>query len=213
MMEQDRSNSLCIPHPLERRLANMTEGFDLASLRARLLLQPPLASEKDLPIASVAIIINPKDRGGSILLIRRVERSSDPWSGQIGFPGGHKSPVDRDFLQTAMREAAEEVGVVLSQHQLLGALPLVITRSRRVQVVPFVFALRSEVIVRINREVAESFWVPLSELMRLEAKKRSVHVVEGDLEVNSYDYNRRIIWGLTFRILNLLLNKRSEDDL
>jgi 8-oxo-dGTP pyrophosphatase MutT (NUDIX family) len=112
-----------------------------------------------------------------------------------------------------MREAAEEVGVVLSQHQLLGALPLVITRSRRVQVVPFVFALRSEVIVRINREVAESFWVPLSELMRLEAKKRSVHVVEGDLEVNSYDYNRRIIWGLTFRILNLLLNKRSEDDL
>jgi len=191
----------------------MTEVFDLASLRTRLLPQPPLASEKDLPTASVAIIINPKDRGGSILLIRRVERSGDPWSGQIGFPGGHKSPGDGGFLQTAMREAEEEVGVMLNQNQLLGALPLVITRSRRVQVVPFVFALRSEVTLRINREVAESFWVPLSDLMRLEAKKRSVHVVEGDFEVNSYDYNGRVIWGLTFRILNLLLNKRSEEDL
>jgi 8-oxo-dGTP pyrophosphatase MutT (NUDIX family) len=111
-----------------------------------------------------------------------------------------------------MREADEEVGVILTQHQLLGALPLVTTRSRQVQVASFVFALRSEVTLRINREVAESFWVPLSELKRLEAKKRSVHVAEGDLEVDSYDYNGRIIWGLTFRILNLLLNKRSEDE-
>ena len=171
----------------------------------------PIQSE--LPVASVAVIINPEDRGASLLLIKRTEREGDPWSGQIGFPGGHKSPGDRDFLQTAIREAKEEVGIELSRHRLLGSLPLVTTRSRRVQVAPFVFALKFMVAVQMNREVAENFWVPLTELGRLEMKRRRVQAEEMDLEVESYDYRGRVIWGLTFRILNLLLGRRSEGDL
>jgi hypothetical protein len=84
---------------------------------------------------------------------------------------------------------------------------------RRVQVAPFVFALTFTVTVRTNREVAESFWVPLAELKRLEARGRTVHVEEENLQVSSYDYRGRIIWGLTFRILNLLLERRVEEDL
>jgi 8-oxo-dGTP pyrophosphatase MutT (NUDIX family) len=190
----------------------MSLGFDLTSLRERLLAQPPLQSlEKDLAVASVAIVINPEDRCGSILLIRRTERSGDPWSGQISFPGGHKSPADQSLLQTAIREAEEEVGVELLQHELLGALPLVLTRSRRVQVAPFVFALEFMVTVRVNREVAESFWIPLVDLAHLEPLRRTVRVEEGDLEVSSYGYQGHIIWGLTFRIINLLLGRKVED--
>jgi 8-oxo-dGTP pyrophosphatase MutT (NUDIX family) len=188
----------------------VNERFDLASLRRRLLPHTPSRSEETVPIASVALIINPEDRGGSVLLIRRTERSGDPWSGQIGFPGGHKSPYDQGLPQTAIREAEEEVGIELSKHDLLGAMPLVTTRSRRVQVAPFVFALKSPERVRINREVAESFWVPLVELMRLDVKRRRVPVEDGELEVNSFDYQGRIVWGLTFRILNLLLNRDLE---
>jgi 8-oxo-dGTP pyrophosphatase MutT (NUDIX family) len=161
----------------------------------------------------VGIIINPEDRGGSILLIRRTERSNDPWSGQIGFPGGHRSPEDHNLLQTAIRETGEEVGIELADHELLGSLPLITTRSRRIQVAPFVFLLKSTVTVRMNSEVAESFWLPLSELNQLEVKRRRVLVEEGTLEVNSYEYQGRIIWGLTFRILNLLLDRRFEDEL
>jgi len=190
----------------------MSLRFDLTSLRGRLLAQPPLQSlEKDLAVASVAIVINPEYRGGSVLLIRRTERSGDPWSGQISFPGGHKSPADQGLLQTAIREAEEEVGVELVRHELLGALPIVLTRSRRVQVAPFVFALEFMVTVRVNREVAESFWVPLVELAELEPVRRTVHVEEGNLEVSSYDFHGRIIWGLTFRIINLLLDRKIED--
>jgi 8-oxo-dGTP pyrophosphatase MutT (NUDIX family) len=192
------------------RAGNLIERFDLTSLENRLLRRAPLP-QNDLPVASVAVIINPEDRGGSLLLIKRTEREGDPWSGQIGFPGGHKSPSDQDFLQTAIRETEEEVGIVLSQHLLLGSLPLVTTLSRRVQVAPFVFALKSIAAVQLNREVAENFWMPLSDLMRLEVKRRKVQVEKADLEVDSYDYQGRIIWGLTFRILNLLLNRRLED--
>jgi len=186
--------------------------FDLIALRTRLLPQPPSHLETNLAIASVAIVINPDDRGGAVLLIRRTERSDDPWSGQIGFPGGHKSVVDQGLLQTAIRETEEEVGIDLIQHELLGALPFVLTRSRRVQVAPFVFALEFMVTVRANREVAESFWVPLSELARLEPAMREVHVSEGDLVVPCYHYEGRVIWGLTFRIINLVLDRKIEDE-
>ena len=187
-------------------------GFDLFSLRSRLLPRIPLQLQENLPLAGVAIIINPDDRGGSVFLIRRTERTGDPWSGQIGFPGGHKSTSDEGLLQTAIREAEEEVGIQLIQHELLGALPMVTSLSRRVQVAPFVFALNFPVTVRTNREVAEGFWVPLIELARLQPKAWKVHAEEGSLEVPSYDYQGRIIWGLTFRILNLLLDRRLDDD-
>jgi len=170
-----------------------------------------LPVKSDIPVASVAVIINPEDRGGSVLLIRRIERKGDPWSGHIGFPGGHKSASDQGFLQTAIRETEEEVGIKLNENQLLGSLPLVTTRSRLVQVAPFVFALESMVPVQVNGEVAENFWVPLAELARFEVKRRKVQAEKLELEVNSYEYQGHIIWGLTFRILNLLLGRRSED--
>ena len=186
----------------------MTERFDLSSLKNRLLLQAPSESPEGTRVASVAIIINPEDRGGSVLLIRRTERGDDPWSGQIGFPGGHKSPEDHNLIETAFRETEEEVGIRLNRHELLGSLPFATTHWRRVQVAPFVFALKSNVTVKLNCEVADSFWVPLAELRRLEVKRHQVHPEEGTVEADSYDFQGRVIWGLTFRILNLLLDRR-----
>lgn len=185
----------------------MTGTFDLESLRRRFLKgsRPELNDAR--PVASVAIIINPKDRGGSILLIRRTERQGDPWSGQMAFPGGHKASDDQDFLATAVREAREEVGIELQEHELLGLLPLVYTRSRQVQVAPYVFQLKADVIVRSNEEVGESFWIPLNVLEKIEASKTEVRVEEGKLNVDAYIYRGHAIWGLTFRIINTLLDR------
>lgn len=186
----------------------MTSQFDLQVLRSRLLPESSvLKSEQGLPVAAVAIIINPNDRGGSVLLIKRTEREGDPWSGQIAFPGGHKSPKDQDFLETAIREAREEVGIQLHEHELLGILPLVSARSHRVRVAPFVFQLKTTVTVHSNDEVAESFWVPLNTLSGLRMRKSVVRVADGTLTVDSYIYNKYVIWGLTFRTINLLLAK------
>jgi len=205
----DRSNTFSTVPPVGTRVAAMGESFDLSALKSRLLNEPH-KQIVGLPVASVAIIIDPKDRGGSVLLIKRTERSNDPWSGQIGFPGGHVSPNDQGFLQTAIREAEEEVGLKLRREELLGSLPFVTTRSRRVQVASYAFALESVGTIRINREVAESFWVPLNQMAKLESRKRQVHVEEGTLEVDSYDYQGHIIWGLTFRILNILFGRASS---
>jgi len=192
----------------------LTGAFDLESLKGRLRREGPVPkSDIGHPVAAVAIIINPKDRGGSILLIKRTERIGDPWSGQIAFPGGHKASTDQSFLETAIREAHEEVGIDLREHELLGQLPLVYARTRRVQVAPFVFELKTDVIVKSNEEVAEKFWVPLSILEVSEINRTEVKIDEGKLKVEAYIYGGNTVWGLTFRIINILLDRKETSTL
>lgn len=191
------------------RVVALTGTVDLESLKKRLRREPS-ASESDQgePVAAVAIIINPNDRGGSILLIRRTERVGDPWSGQVAFPGGHKGHADRDLLATAIREAREEVGIDLQEHELLGQLPVMFSRTRRVA--SYVFQLKADVAVQSNDEVAESFWVALSTLNGINVSRTEVRAEEGKLDVEAYVYNGNVIWGLTFRIINMLLNREKS---
>jgi 8-oxo-dGTP pyrophosphatase MutT (NUDIX family) len=192
----------------------VTGQFNLDSLRYRLLpLNSVRESEEERAFAAVAIIINPHDRGGSVLFIKRTERRDDAWSGQIAFPGGRRSPIDKGLAETAVRETREEVGIQLTGHELLGRLPIVTTRSRRMRVLPFVFQLKSTVSTRVNEEVADTFWVPLSDLEGLEAQRREVKVDNGILAAESYVYETHVIWGLTFRIINLLLGRETRSNL
>jgi 8-oxo-dGTP pyrophosphatase MutT (NUDIX family) len=192
----------------------LTDPFDFESLKGRLRREGSVPeSDEGHPEAAVAIIINPKDRGGSILLIKRTERVGDPWSGQIAFPGGHKASSDRNFLETAIREAREEVGIDLWEHELLGQLPLVYARTRRVQVAPFVFQLKTDVFVKSNEEVAEKFWVPLSILDVSEVNRTEVKVDERKMNVQAYIYGGNVVWGLTFRIINILLDRTETSTL
>lgn len=194
------------------RVAALTDTFDLELLKRRLRREAPASeSNRGEPAeAAVAIIINPNDRGGSTLLIRRTERVGDPWSGQVAFPGGHKDHADRDLLATAIREAREEVGIDLQEHELLGQLPVMYSRTRRVPVASYVFQLKADVAVQSNDEVAESFWVPLSTLNGIKVTRTEVRVEEGKLGVEAYVYNGNVIWGLTFRIINMLLNREKS---
>lgn len=189
----------------------VTPAFDMQLLRRRLLpVNTDLGSGEDhRSEAAVAVIIDPSQNGGSILLIRRTEREGDPWSGQVAFPGGRKAPSDRTFLDTAIRETKEEVGVSLNQHEMLGVLPWVNTRTRRVRVAPFVFELRAGVEIQHNAEVAETFWVALREIANSLIIMSEVQVESGKLVTDSYIYREKVIWGLTFRIINILLDKGS----
>jgi 8-oxo-dGTP pyrophosphatase MutT (NUDIX family) len=184
-------------------------SFDVESLKRRLSPETSLRGleRANGPISAVSIIIDPTRSSASILLIRRRDREGDPWSGQIAFPGGHTSTNDKTLLQTAIREALEEVGIALREHELLGVLPLMYSHTRKMPVASFVFALKNDVSITLNDEVAESFWVPLDELLRISATTSQVQVERGRLDVDSYVYDKHVIWGLTFRIINILLNK------
>jgi hypothetical protein len=79
-------------------------------------------------------------------------------------------------------------------------------------VAPFVFQLMNNVAVRLNDEVAESFWVPLSELLKIRSTTSQVQVEQAKLNVDCYIFDEHVIWGLTFRIINILLNKPQPNN-
>ncbi|NUN03240.1 MAG: NUDIX domain-containing protein [Bryobacteraceae bacterium] len=79
--------------------------------------------------AAVAIL-HARNNRESVLLIRRVEREKDPWSGHWSFPGGRCDPGDRDLLDTALRELEEECGIRLERNHMETALPLAVARRR-----------------------------------------------------------------------------------
>ena len=53
--------------------------------------------------AAVALILRTGANGPEVLFIERAASADDPWSGDLGFPGGKMEKEDRDPRQTAER--------------------------------------------------------------------------------------------------------------
>jgi 8-oxo-dGTP pyrophosphatase MutT (NUDIX family) len=179
----------------------------LDALAAALATARPVAiTDRARRWAAVAAILVPDP--DAILLIRRAERSGDPWSGHMALPGGRRTPADHDLIDTAVRETAEEVGFELERGQLIGQLDDVVPRTRvlpPVAVRPFVFRLDHRPAFRLNDEVAAAAWVPLSTLLSPEGHGRvTVQLHDGARVVPAYRFEQSVVWGMTERILNLL---------
>lgn len=163
-------------------------------------------SPKGRRLAAVAVIVKDVD-SPSVLLIRRADRSGDPWSGQIAFPGGKMQQGDRTARNTAVRETLEEVGFDLAKtSKFLGYGDMTATHTGAMDVVPTVFEMKRRVEVRPNEEVASFRWVGLRELMAPEAKSSYVMKFEGTpVELPALASSDYVVWGLTHRILTSLL--------
>lgn len=176
-------------------------------LRDELALHPPeiAADAPDCPRASVALIVRPGGTGLELLLIRRAERSGDPWSGHMALPGGREDPGDPDPLFTAVRETREEVGIELDGGTVLGRLDDVrpVSGAPRIAVSAWVFAVSRHTATRTNHEVDLAIWVPLPELLDPGASREYLYSMAGGetLAFPALGYQDHVIWGLTHRIL------------
>ena len=142
----------------------------------------------------------------STLLIHRVERTNDPWSGQIGLPGGRVEKSDGSTRDALEREVREEVGLELSKEgELLGLLS-VGHPGRRIEmkVQPWVYGLHSRPKVTIGPEVQDAFWVSLSKLPSLKGISE-VEIRGTRISVEGFLMEGRFVWGFTYRVLNELL--------
>jgi 8-oxo-dGTP pyrophosphatase MutT (NUDIX family) len=162
--------------------------------------------------AAVAALVHDEPGGPRVLLMKRIDRDGDPWSGHISLPGGGHHASDADLLATAIRETREELSIDLGGARLLGALaPLAPFRSGPlgVEVTPFVFATHTAVEPVCGPEAVSAFWLPL-DVAASGALDETYTYPGTDRTFPSWRYEGHVIWGLTWRILQDLLAATSK---
>lgn len=119
-------------------------------------------------------------------------------------------PGDATLLETAIRETQEETALDLSSARLLGTLDEVRPRTPSLPPIivrPFVFTLTHRAVppLAASAEVAELFWAPLGALLDpASAGRATVNVRGGQRTVDAIEFEGRIVWGMTERILRTL---------
>lgn len=146
----------------------------------------------------------------TVLLTQRTETLSKH-AGQISFPGGRMDPEDRDAVDTAMREAQEEIGLDGRYIEPVGFLDGYRTGTGY-HVTPVVALIDPGFSLQLAAdEVAEAFEVPLTFLM--EPLNHQRHSREWRGRVRSYwamPYEDRYIWGATAGMLKNLHARMFE---
>ena len=157
--------------------------------------------------AAVVVLLRASDQKFQVLLVKRAEKPTDPWSGQIALPGGKRDPADRDLKETVVRESLEETGInLLVGCRFLGAMePVRSTQRPEMKIIPFVVLMEKTQAVRLNEELTGYFWKPLQELVKC---KGTAKFSFG--EYPAYIIENHIIWGLTYKILHNLLSLSSS---
>ena len=186
---------------------------DIARLKEKIAAHRPVeADEPGVRRAAVALLLRlgaPLD-APELLFIQRAQFDTDPWSGQVAFPGGREEPGDASLLETAARETFEETGIDIQKYgEVLGRLDDLHPRTVRLPAIvvrPYVVLIGEESNPVLSDEVAASFWVPLPAL-REGGGWRDTVVTAGGLEFTrrAFHHGGFVVWGMTERLVSRFL--------
>jgi 8-oxo-dGTP pyrophosphatase MutT (NUDIX family) len=161
-------------------------------------------------LVSAAVLVPILDRGEPRLLFTQKSQSVPHHKGQFSFPGGICEERDASRVETALREAWEEIQMPGEDVEVLGLLDDTATRATPFIITPVVGLVREPGVYRPDgREIARIVEVPLARLrdpaiFRTETWQRNGE----DHEVHFFDVGppEDVIWGATARILRQLLD-------
>ena len=124
---------------------------------------------------------------------------------QISFPGGKQDPGE-DLMQTALREAEEEVGINPLSVRILGALDDIVTITNY-RVTPFVGVVSFPWEAKMSLiEIDELLMIPFDELANpMNFGKKNVMLDGEGHDTYGYQWGKYVIWGATARILHQFL--------
>jgi len=171
-----------------------------------------LAVERSLPVddelgeAAILLALTRDVDNPKIILTKRAEHLNSH-RGEVAFPGGKWEEGDTDLLMTALRETEEEIGLPLSQVEVIASLPVNYTRyNMRVRsyvgLIPVGFSL-----VANPEELDVVFDVPVKYF--LDQTNLTVDHFAGpgySLDMPCYIYEGYRIWGFSLMVLTDFLN-------
>ena len=180
--------------------------------RLRAALLDPLAAQQiEVAGNSAAAVLAPlferEDELHAVFTKRRSHLRLH--AGQISFPGGRREDGDADLIQTALREAREEIGLDPGGVTLLGALrptPTVVSDIAIYPIVGLIAAPSGSWTIAADEVEA----VIEASLPRLAATHHLLTVERPDGErvtTDAYTVGGDTIWGATGRIVADLLSR------
>ena len=178
----------------------------MMATRPRRSVRPP--EKKGSPNqGAVMLLLYNKNNNLKILLIKRQENLSYH-PGQISFPGGTHEDKET-FLETAIRETYEEVGIKLANLEVLGNLNSVYIPPSDFVVYPFVSWHNSQpVCTPCHDEVAEIIEVSINELLKKSSKSSEMRIInDSEITVPYFMIKEHKVWGATAMILSELLER------
>ena len=156
--------------------------------------------------SAVLILIYPRNGVPHIVLNKR-HAYDGAHSNQIGLPGGKVETSDSSLLDTALREANEELNIQSDKVKVIGQLTSLYIPPSNFIVSPFVGIHYDEPkFVPDSYEVQSVLEIPLNTFLRPNSLINT-RVKVGDevsMKVKAYDVSGQIIWGATCMIIKEL---------
>ncbi|MFC7075729.1 NUDIX hydrolase [Haloarcula halophila] len=170
--------------------------------------EPVVVDDERREAAVVAPVVSSDEE--SILFTKRADHLQDH-PGQMSFPGGGREPEDADLLQTALREANEEIGLDPRAANVVGRLDDIRTVTHY-SVRPFVARIPERDYVPNDQEVAEIVCLSvaaLTDLDNYESEQRD-HPHYGEIRLHFFYVDGYTVWGATARMLVQLLELGTD---
>lgn len=181
---------------------------------------------------SVLVPLVQKDGELYLLYEKRAEHMKRQ-PGEVCFPGGKVEPGE-SFEECAVRETVEELGIHRKYIKVIQQMDVLVTHNNFIMF-PFLGIIKAEALEKMHcnpDEVQETFLVPVEHLLTNEPFLYKMQVIpqipedfpyekikspkgykwrKGVSEVPIYEYENRVIWGLTGRITMNLMNVLKEE--
>lgn len=164
--------------------------------------------------SGVLLLFYPTSEGSFFPLIKRPIYPG-VHSGQVAFPGGKMEPEDETIVQTALREAEEEIGINRSKVTILGNLSDLFIPTSNFLVSPVVgFTEQKPDLIPEEKEVSRIISTELLQLFDPMVRKQKVLELRPNLLLNTpyFDIDGEIVWGATAMILSELIQILNQDN-
>ncbi len=174
----------------------------------------PSGNEPFRPAKTAAVLVPLLDLAAPEIVFTRRADNLPQHPGQVSFPGGAAEDNDSSAVQTALREAYEEIGLPADLVRPIGFLDRMDTISDY-RVLPVVALVTPPVRwVLDEREVAEVFTVPLSVALEVERYETRIFERHGhQYPIFTLKWQGHKIWGATAAILmNLISRMHSKHE-
>jgi len=151
--------------------------------------------------SAVLILFMEKEDLPHVIMTLRTDKVSTH-KGQVSFPGGGYDSTDKDFLETALRETMEEVGIPPEEIEVLGEFDEYISIMGYHVYVHVGAINRAQEYIVCRDEIDEMLEVPFSIFYNEEFNRCEKLTHDGrEYDVYYYDFGTTTIWGLTARII------------